>query len=199
MLELCRGALDLDAAHQPARHPEPRRDRVLRQSRLRQLRHVQRPAEVPGQERNDAQRRLPAAQQRPQRAMRARPIAARDSIRQLFHRGGASDDRDGLDVLPVDERARPRIERRLVDFRRQPREVEARAIHQQRRGGGTDLVPQLAGEPDDPILKDARVGDAREGERPAVALERRQELAARVQSPRHEHQTCRRTQARHRA
>jgi hypothetical protein len=59
-------------------------------------------------------------------------------------------------------------------------------------------VPQLAGEPADPVLQGARVGDARKGEGATVALERRQQLAPAVEAARHEDETRRRAQALHR-
>jgi hypothetical protein len=59
-------------------------------------------------------------------------------------------------------------------------------------------VAELAGEPDDPVLQHTGIGDAREGECPTRALERRQELATPVQPPRDEQQTGRRAQLRQR-
>ena len=137
----------------------------------------------------------PAASSAAQRAVRARAVAARQAVRQLLDRGRAADDRRRPRRAP---RRWRRPGRHRATPSRPPRPGPPRSrrapVDEQRGGRGPDLVSTLAREPHDPVLQRARIGDAREGEGAAVALERRQQLAPGVEAARHEHQAGRRPQ-----
>jgi hypothetical protein len=127
--------------------------------------------------------------------VRASPIAAGEAVGELLHRRGAADHRDRLDVLAIDRRPGSGVERRLVDLGGQTCQVEARAVDEHRHRRRADLVPQLAGESDDPFLEGAGVGDARKCEGAAVTLEDAQQLAPAVEAARHEDEAGGQTQA----
>src|SRR5438046_598249 len=161
---------------QPARHAEPLGDLGGREPPLRQLGHVERAAQVGGEEGDDQERRDPLGVQLAEHPCGAGQVAAGEPIRQLLDLVGARRGRHRPHVLRLDARAGTDVERELVELARQHAQRRPAALDQLLHRRGRDLVAALARQADHPGRGGARA-ELREPEARPRAQARAEELA----------------------